>query len=172
MRVIDPLNTETNFTVNASGLVTAVEHPLSNTTTFAYDNLGRLLTETDPLSNVRTYEYDLAGRLISRTDPKNQVIEHTYNDRNELTRIDYPDLSFVSFAYNDASARTQSPNHTERLDEYCYGMRATSAKTGAGLSIAPVIGPGIAGIFGSPVTLLDGQVIGGSEGGRGASLAR
>ncbi|GBC97313.1 Putative deoxyribonuclease RhsC [bacterium HR16] len=132
----DPLGNSTVYTVNGSGLVTAVTDPMCRQTQFTYDSTGNLTQVRDPLGNTTSYTYQCC-RVTQRTDALGRVTTYSYDAWGRLVGIDYPQSADVSLQYDAEGRLVQSVDGTgTRTFSYDSWGRRTQQTSPAGTTTA------------------------------------
>ncbi len=99
---INPDDTYTEYTYDASGNISSVTDAAGKVTSYDYDLFDRLTTVTQPGSVVTAYAYDGQDNLTTVTDAENHITTYVYDDLGRLVTTTSPDTGATRYAY-DAS---------------------------------------------------------------------
>ncbi|HEV8328222.1 MAG TPA: hypothetical protein VGQ08_12130 [Nitrospiraceae bacterium] len=83
VKVKDPLNRETQRTLDAAGRLRNITNPLGQQTLYTPDALDRITQLTDAINGATAFTYDDNSNLLTVTDAKTQQTVYTYSKRDQ-----------------------------------------------------------------------------------------
>jgi len=119
-KAINPDNTYTEYTYDASGNMAANTDAAGKTTAYDYDLLDRLTAATQPGSVVTTYAYDRQNNLTMVTDAENLATTYVYDDLKRLIQTTSPDTGITTYAYDASGNLTAKVDANSNSVTYTY----------------------------------------------------